>query len=93
MVKTLFRELCGKPIVGNMGGVLGKVIDVVFDENTGKIISLDVEPSENSPIKVQDDDSYILMPFKIVLGVKDVVVVDESKLDSIKIISKEKVEE
>ena len=85
-----FRELCGKSIVGNMGGILGKVKDVIFDENTGKIISLDMEPSENSPIYQHSSKGcYTLVPYKIVLGIKDVVVVDESKLDSIKIIEKE----
>ncbi|HID47338.1 MAG TPA: hypothetical protein EYH15_01420 [Methanothermococcus okinawensis] len=88
MVKIPFKELCGKSIVGNMGGILGKVKDVVFDESTGKIISLDIEPSENSPIPASDE-YYKLIPYKIVLGVKDVVVVDESKINSIKIISKE----
>ncbi|AXI25138.1 hypothetical protein CFE53_02810 [Methanofervidicoccus sp. A16] len=92
MTKIPFRELCGKSIIGNMGGIIGKVTDVVFDENTGKIISLDIEPSENSPIP-SSDEYYKLIPFKIVLGIKDVVVIDESKINSVKIISKEEEEE
>jgi len=91
MTKIPFRELYGKSIIGNMGGIIGKVVDVIFDENTGRIISLDIEPSENSPIPFSDE-YYKLIPFDIVLGVKDVVVIDESKLESIKLISKEKEE-
>ncbi|HIQ32251.1 MAG TPA: hypothetical protein EYH55_02070 [Methanothermococcus okinawensis] len=88
--KIPFRQLCGKSIVGNMGGILGKVRDVIFDENTGKIISLDMEPSENSPIYEQSSKGcYTLVPYKIVLGIKDVVVVDENRLNCIKIIEKE----
>ncbi|WP_292460617.1 PRC-barrel domain-containing protein [Methanothermococcus sp.] len=85
--KIPFRTLYGKSIVGNMGSIIGKVTDVVIDENTGKIISLDVEPSDQSPIP-PSDDCYKLIPYKIVLAIRDVVVIDESKINKVKIISK-----
>ena len=85
--KIPFKRLYGKSIVGNMGSIIGKVIDVVIDENTGKIISLDVEPSDQSPIP-PSDDCYRLIPYKIVLAIRDVVVIDESKINKVKIISK-----
>ena len=91
MNKIPFRELCGKSIVGSMGKVIGKVTDVIFDENTGRIISLDHEPVEKDQIS-SSEECYRLIPFKIVLGVRDVVVIDESKMNSIKIISKEEEE-
>ena len=86
-IKVSFRELSGKSIVGNMGGIIGTVTDVVFDENTGKILSLDIEPSEQSPIP-PSEDCYRLIPYRIVLAIKDVVIIDESKINSIKIIDK-----
>ena len=86
-IKISFKRLYGKSIVGNMGSIIGTVIDVVIDENTGKIISLDVEPSDQSPIP-PSDDCYRLIPYKIVLAIRDVVVIDESKINKIKIISK-----
>ena len=86
-IKISFRELSGKSIVGNMGGIIGTVTDVVFDENTGKILSLDIEPSEQSPIP-PSEDCYRLIPYRIVLAIKDVVIIDESKINSIKIIDK-----
>ncbi|AEH06129.1 PRC-barrel domain-containing protein [Methanothermococcus okinawensis] len=85
--KIPFRTLVGKSIVGNMGSIIGTVTDVVMDENTGKIISLDVEPSEQSPIP-PSDDCYRLIPYKIVLAIRDVVVIDESKINKVRIISK-----
>ena len=86
-IKISFRELSGKSIVGNMGGIIGTVTDVVFDENTGKILSLDIEPSEQSPIP-PSEDCYRLIPYRIVLAIKDVVIIDESKINTIKIIDK-----
>lgn len=88
-IKISFRELSGKSIVGNKGGIIGTVTDVIFDENTGKIISLDIEPSEQSPIS-PSEDCYKLIPYRIVLAIKDVVIIDESKINSIKIIDKNK---
>ena len=88
MSKIPFKELCGKSIIGDQGGVIGRVTDVVFDEDTGKIISLDFEPSENSPIP-SSEEYYKLIPFTIVKGIKDVVIIEEDKIDCIKIISKE----
>ena len=85
--KIPFKKLCGKSIVGNMGSVIGTVIDVVFDENTGKLISFDIEPSEQSPIP-PSDDCYRLIPYRIVLAIRDVVVIDETKINKVKIISK-----
>ncbi|HIP17659.1 MAG TPA: hypothetical protein EYG76_05130 [Methanothermococcus okinawensis] len=85
--KISFKELIGKSIIGNMGGIIGTVTDVVFDENTGKILSLDIEPSEQSPIP-PSGDCYRLIPYRIVLAIKNVVVVDESKINSIKIIDR-----
>ena len=85
--KIPFKKLYGKSIVGNMGSIIGTVVDVVFDENTGKLISFDIEPSEQSPIP-PSDDCYRLIPYRIVLAIRDVVVIDETKINKVKIISK-----
>lgn len=85
--KIPFKRLVGKSVVGNMGSVIGEVLDVVYDETTGKLISLDIEPSEYSPIP-PSDEYYKLIPYRIVLAVKDVVVIDESKITKVKLVSK-----
>ena len=90
--KIPFKKLCGKSIVGNMGSVIGTVIDVVFDENTGKLISFDIEASDQSPIP-PSDDCYRFIPYRIVLAIRDVVVIDETKINKVKIISKKSTSE
>ncbi len=86
--KMVFKRLHGRTVVGNMGSVLGTVKDIIFDENTGKMTHIDIEPSEQSPIP-PTEDCYKLIPYKIVVAIKDVVVIDESKITKIKIVNKE----
>ena len=88
-IKISFRELSGRSIIGNKGGIIGTVTDVIFDENTGKIVSLDIEPSEQSPIP-QSEGCYHLVPYRIVLAIKNVIIIDESKVNTIKKIDKNK---
>jgi len=90
--KIPFKKLYGKSIVGNMGSIIGTVMDVVFDENTGKLISFDIEPSDQSPIP-PSHDCYRLIPYRIVLAIRDAVVIDETKINKVKIISKKSTSE
>ncbi|AEF95646.1 PRC-barrel domain-containing protein [Methanotorris igneus] len=78
-MKMPIRALFGRSIVGNLGSIIGTVEDIIIDEETGKVISLSVEPSPQSPIP-PNDENYTLIPFKIVNAIKDVVVIDESKI-------------
>ncbi|MEO2117576.1 MAG: PRC-barrel domain-containing protein [Methanocaldococcus sp.] len=84
MEKMPAKLLFGRSIVGNLGSVIGTVKDVIFDEKLGKLVSLEVEPSENSPIKIEEGRN-VLIPYKIVVSVKDVVVIDEKCLNKVNI--------
>lgn len=85
--KISFKKLYGKSVVGDGGSILGNIVDIVFDENTGKLSHFDIDPSEQSPIP-PSNDCYKLIPYRIVLAVRDVVVIYESKITNVKIVSK-----
>ena len=73
------KLLFDRSIIGNKGSVVGKVKDVVFDEKIGRLVSLEVEPAENSPVMIEAGKN-VLIPYKLVVAIKDVVVVDEDGL-------------
>ena len=79
MEKMPAKLLFDRSIIGNKGSVVGKVKDVVFDEKIGRLVSLEVEPAENSPVMIEAGKN-VLIPYKLVVAIKDVVVVDEDGL-------------
>ena len=79
MEKMPAKLLFERSIIGNKGSVVGKVKDVVFDEKIGRLVSLEVEPAENSPVMIEAGKN-VLIPYKLVVAIKDVVVVDEEGL-------------
>ncbi|ACX72788.1 PRC-barrel domain protein [Methanocaldococcus vulcanius M7] len=78
--KLLFE----RTVIGNKGSVMGKVKDIVFDEKVGRLVSLEIEPSEHSPV-MREEGKNVLLPYKLVVAIKDVVVIDESNLNRINI--------
>jgi len=84
MEKMPAKLLFERSIIGNKGSVVGKVKDVVFDEKIGKLVSLEVEPAENSPVMIEPGKN-VLIPYKLVVAIKDVVVVDEEGLKRVHI--------
>ncbi|MCS3900438.1 PRC-barrel domain-containing protein [Methanococcus voltae] len=77
-MKLSFKSLCGRSIVGDHGSIVGVVNDLVIDEKTGRLVSLNVEVSEQSAIYKKEPSVFI--PYRTVSAVRDVVVVDESKM-------------
>ncbi|AIJ05575.1 hypothetical protein JH146_0727 [Methanocaldococcus bathoardescens] len=84
MEKMPAKLLFERNVIGNMGSVIGRVKDIIFDEKVGKLVSLEIEPVENSPVMVEEGKN-VLIPYKIVVAVKDVVVIDEKCLNKISI--------
>ncbi|ABO35033.1 PRC-barrel domain protein [Methanococcus maripaludis C5] len=80
-MKLSFKSLNGRSIVGSLGSIIGTVDDIVIDEKTGRIISLNVEPSEQSPIS-PSSENYTFVPYRTVSAIRDVVVIDESKINA-----------
>ena len=84
MEKMPAKLLFGRIIVGNRGSAIGKVKDIVFDEKVGRLVSLEVEPSEHSPVMIEEGKN-VLIPYKLVVAIKDVVVIDETNLNRVNI--------
>ncbi|CAB3288736.1 PRC domain-containing protein [Methanocaldococcus lauensis] len=78
------KLLFGRNVIGNMGSIIGVVRDIIFDEKIGKLVSLEIEPSENSPINVEEG-KCVLIPYRLVTAVKDVFVIDEKNLNNVTI--------
>ncbi|XRO76162.1 PRC-barrel domain-containing protein [Methanocaldococcus sp. 10A] len=84
MEKIPAKLLFERNVIGNMGSVIGKVKDIIFDEKVGKLVSLEIEPVEHSPVYIEEGKN-VLIPYKIVVAVKDVVVIDEKCLNRVNI--------
>ncbi|MBA2861934.1 PRC-barrel domain-containing protein [Methanococcus maripaludis] len=80
-MKLSFKSLNGRSIVGSLGSIIGTVDDIVIDEKTGRIISLNIEPSEQSPIS-PSSENYSFVPYRTVTAIRDVVVIDETKINA-----------
>jgi sporulation protein YlmC with PRC-barrel domain len=73
------RQLGGKPVITVSGEELGRLDDVVFDEKTGKFISLVVEPISDLPrvSYPKDKDGYLIIPYDSVNAISKIVVVKD----------------
>lgn len=71
------RQVGGKPVITDGGEELGRVDDLVLDEQTGQFISILVEPAEEAPqvSYPKDKDGNLVVPYDSVNAVSKVVVV------------------
>jgi len=81
MVKYIIaRQLGGKPVITAGGEELGRVDDLMIDEQTGKFISLIVEPISAEITRVsypKDKDGNMIIPYDAVNAISKVVVVKD----------------
>lgn len=83
MVKlAIAKQMAGKRLISNDGEELGKLVDIVVNEITGKLESLIVEPNSDSITakRLKREDGLIFIPFQAVLAVSDHVIVDKKGL-------------
>jgi len=82
---TIARQLATKRVITNRGDEVGKLTDLMVDENTGEIESLMVEVDRDSKVLKHSGgkDRNIQIPFSAVTAVSDVFIVDERELASI----------
>ena len=76
-------ELAGKKIITTDGEEIGRVIDLYFNDKTGKLETVLLEPNPDSSIatRVQSGaGGNVKIPYSSVLDVKDVMVVDRRNL-------------
>ena len=72
-------NLIGKKVMNKVGVLIGTVKDSLKDDQTGKPITLLVEPSTEFIKKIYkiDEKGNILFPFDTVTTVKNAVIVEE----------------
>lgn len=89
MKKMPGKLIIGKAVIGDEGSSLGELKDIIFDEKTGKIVSIEVMPYEGSILKeLYPESEKVLILFKAVKSIKDFVSVYEKELkpENIKVI-------
>ena len=72
------RQMGGKPVITISGEELGRIDDVILDEDTGRFISIIVEPIANAVPRVsypKDKDGNLIIPYDAINAVSKVIVV------------------
>jgi sporulation protein YlmC with PRC-barrel domain len=81
MVKYIIaRQLGGKPVITAGGEELGRIDDIMVDEQTGKFISIIVEPITDEMPRIsypKDKDGNLIIPYDAVNAISKVVVVKD----------------
>ncbi|MEA3255116.1 MAG: PRC-barrel domain-containing protein [Candidatus Altiarchaeota archaeon] len=74
------RQLGGKPVITVSGEELGRIDDIIIDEQTGKFISIVVEPISSNMPRVsypKNKDGNLIIPYDSVNAISKVVVVKD----------------
>ncbi len=74
------RQLGGKPVITVSGEELGRLDDIIVNEQTGKFVSLVVEPVAETLSRVsypKDKDGNFMVPYDAVNAISKVVVVKD----------------
>ena len=76
-MKVLATELRGKTVMSDEGLMLGRLRNVTFNEKTGELGQMLVEPSEDVDPRLfkRDPRGYLTFPFAGVRSVRDVIVI------------------
>lgn len=79
-MKIHAKELRGKSCMSDEGLMLGKIVNVLADADTGDLEHLLVAPSDEIDPRLykRDNTGNLVFPFGDVSSVRDVVVVDTS---------------
>jgi len=80
---AIAKQLGGKRVISNKGEEIGRLSDIQIDGRSGDLECFMVEPAEDSKLAAtlpRNEEDFILVPFKAVFAVSDVIVVDDSQL-------------
>jgi len=85
---TIARQLATKRVITNRGDEVGKLSDLMINENTGEIEFLMVELDRESKFikKTGGKERMIQIPYSAVTAVSDVFIVDEREIDTAKVV-------
>ena len=81
---TIARQLATKKVITNRGDEVGKLSDLLIDENSGEIEHLLVELDRESKFikKTGSKGRIIQIPYSAVTAVSDVFIVDEREIET-----------
>lgn len=81
---TIARQLATKRIITNRGDEVGKLSDLLINENNGEIEHLLVELDRESKFmkRAAGRDRMIKIPYSAVTAVSDVFIVDEREIET-----------
>lgn len=81
---TIARQLATKKVITNRGDEVGKLSDLLIDQNSGEIEHLLVELDRESKFikKTSSRDRIIKIPYSAVTAVSDVFIVDEREIET-----------
>ena len=82
LAQVLLGRLRSIGVMTDHGAQIGRLVDVVFDESDGRILSFLVRPvsADVFPSIPRTDDGNISIPFGAVMSIRDYVVVNERVL-------------
>ena len=80
-LRAFFSELKGKTVMTKEGDLLGVLDDFIADTKTGHMDSMLIVPSDRVEPRLYKTDARgrILLPFKTMRAVRDVVVVETTE--------------
>ena len=82
---TIARQLATKRVITNRGDEVGRLTDLLVNENTGELETLLVEVDRESKVirKLGAKEKILHIPFSAVTAVSDVFIVDERELQAV----------
>ena len=82
---TIARQLATKRVITNRGDEVGRLTDLLVNENTGELETLLVEVDRDSKVirKIGAKDKILHILFSAVTAVSDVFIVDERELANV----------
>ncbi|MEM3362539.1 MAG: PRC-barrel domain-containing protein [Candidatus Anstonellaceae archaeon] len=79
---VIAKQLGGKRVITNEGEDVGKVVDLIVHEQTGKIQSILVEanPDNEKFRSLPQEDGLLSIPFEAVLAAADYIIIDKKNI-------------
>jgi len=79
---AIARQLATKKLITNRGDNIGRLIDLMVNETSGEIESIlvEVDPSSAFIQKLNLQGNMLEIPYKSVLAVSDVFIIDEGQV-------------
>ena len=77
---VLAKQLAGKTIITSDGEELGKLVDLMVSENTGKLETIVIEINYDCPLASRipkNDSAHGVINYDSVMAVSDYVIVDK----------------